>query len=190
MRLYQVFDGGFDGCREEQRLAIGGYGRHDLFDGGQETHVQHTVGLIQNEDADTTEIDKLPAEEIIQPAGGSDQHLCALTDGLQLGPLAEPADDDGGANSGARRHLGEGLFDLDGQFARGAQNEGADAGMRRLLRDQMDDGQDKRERFAGACLRRGDHVASRQRRPDSQGLDGRGFGKAVPYQIALQWSRK
>ena len=54
-----------------------------------------------------------------------------------------------------------------------------------LLGDQVDDGQDKRERLAGAGLRRGDHVASRQRRLDGQGLDGRGFGKAVLCQIAL-----
>ena len=60
----------------------------------------------------------------------------------------------------------------------------------RLLRDQVDDGQDKRERLAGAGLRGGDHVASGQRRLDGQGLDGRGFGKAVLHQIALQRSRE
>ena len=129
--------------------------------------------------------DELPAEEIVQPARSGDQHLRALANGLQLRSLAESADGDGGANAGARRHFGEGLVDLDGEFARRAQDDGADAGMRRLLRDQVDDGQDKRERFAGAGLRGGDHVASGQRRLDGQRLDGRGFGKAVPCQIAL-----
>ena len=57
--------------------------------------------------------------------------------------------------------------------------------MKRLVRDQVNDGQDKRERFAGACLRRGDDVAARQCRHNGQGLDGRGFGKAMLYQIAL-----
>ena len=60
-----------------------------------------------------------------------------------------------------------------------------DAGTGRLLCDQVDDGQDKGERFAGAGLRRGDQVSSLQRRADGQGLDGRGFGKTVLCQIAL-----
>ncbi len=48
--------------------------------------------------------------------------------------LAEAADDDGGANAGARGHLGEGLVDLHGEFARGAEDDGADAGGCGLLR--------------------------------------------------------
>src|SRR5438552_18706664 len=185
MRLYEVFDRGFNRRREEQRLSIGGYGRHDLLDGGQKTHVQHPVGLIQNQYADMRQIDELPSEEIVQPSGGGDQDLRALTDGLQLRSFAEPADYDGGANPGARRHFDERLVDLDGELARRAQDDGPDPGMGRLLRDQVNDGQDKRERFASARLRRGDDVAARQRRHDSQGLDGRRFGKAMLYQIAL-----
>ncbi len=51
-------------------------------------------------------------------------------------------------------------------------------------------GQDKRERFAGAGLRGGHHVASGQRGLNGQCLDGRGFDKAVLSEIAPQGSRK
>ncbi len=54
----------------------------------------------------------------------------------------------------------------------------------------LDDGQDKRERFAGAGLRRGNHVASGQRRLDGLSLDGSGLDKAVLGEIALQGSGK
>ena len=38
-----------------------GSGRHDALDGGQEAHVEHAVGFVQDQDADTAEIDELPA---------------------------------------------------------------------------------------------------------------------------------
>ena len=56
VRLYQVLDRAFNGRREEQRLAIGGHGRHDSLDGGQEAHVEHAVGFVQNQHADAAEI--------------------------------------------------------------------------------------------------------------------------------------
>jgi hypothetical protein len=48
-----------------------------------------------------------------------------------------------------------------------------------LGRDVMNDGQNKRERFAGAGLRGGDQVAAGQRRLDGQLLDGRRLDKTV-----------
>src|SRR2546422_8201238 len=45
--------------------------------------------------------------------------------------------------------------------SRWAQDDSTNARMKRLVRDQVNDGQDKRERFAGACLRRGDRKSTR-----------------------------
>ena len=47
--------------------------------------------------------------------------------GLELRFFAQPANDHGRAEAGARGHLGEGLVDLERQFAGGAQDQGADA---------------------------------------------------------------
>ena len=52
---------------------VGRHGRHDALDGGQEAHVEHAVGFIQNQDADAGEVDQLAAEEIEEAAGGGDQ---------------------------------------------------------------------------------------------------------------------
>ena len=57
-----------------------------------------------------------------------------------------------------------------------------------LLLQQLDDGQDKRERLAGAGLRRGDQVVSGERRLDGLRLHGRRVGKAVLCEVALQKS--
>ena len=67
----------------------------------------------------------------------------------------------------------------------GAQNDGPNAGLsmgsglRDFRRDVMDDGQDKRERLAGAGLRGGDQIAASQRRLNGQLLDGRRLDKTV-----------
>ena len=160
--LHQVLDRALDGGREEQGLAIGRSGRDDLLDGGQEAHVEHAVGLIQNQDADIAEIHQVAAHEVGQSSRSCDQHLRAVTNGPQLRILAQAADGDGGANAGAGRHFDERVVDLHGEFARGAQDNGADAGARGLLGEianNLEDGQDKRERFAGAGLRGGHQVA-------------------------------
>ena len=90
----------------------------------------------------------------------------------------------------ARGHLGEGLVDLQREFAGGAQDDGADTGMRGFAGEQVDDGQDKRKRFAGPGLGRGDQVAPGQCGLDSLGLDGSRLIEAVLCEIALQESRE
>jgi len=80
-------------------------------------------------------------------------------------------------------------MDLDGQFAGGAQDNGADAGMRRFAAEQVDDGKYKRKRLAGPRLGRGNQVASGQRRLDRLGLNGSRLLEAVFGEIALQQSR-
>ncbi len=180
-------------AEKSKRLAIGRSGRDDLLDGGQKAHVEHAVGLVQNQDANIAQIDQIAAHKIRQPAGCRDQHLRAVTNGPQLRILAQAADGDGGANAGAGRHFDERVVDLHGELARGAQDNGTDAGGCGLLGElanNLEDRQDKRERLAGAGLRGGDQVASGQRRLNGLSLDGGGLDKAVLGEIAPQGSRK
>ena len=53
---------------------------------------------------------------------------------------------------------------------------------------QLDQRQNEREGFPGSGLRGGNQVAAGEGRLDSQGLHGRGFGKAVLLEVALQES--
>ena len=63
--LHQVLHGRFDGGRIEQRLPSRGSGGHDARDSGQETHVEHAIGLIQHQDFDCGQVDQLAAQKIV-----------------------------------------------------------------------------------------------------------------------------
>jgi len=167
-----VLDGTFDGCREHHRLAIGRHSRHDSFDGGQESHIEHTVSLVQDEYADLPEIDELPAEEIAESARRGEQHLRALSNGVQLGPLADAADYNRGVYSGAGGHFDERFVNLHGEFTGRSQDHAADAGLRRQLAEEVDQRQYKRQCLAGAGLRGGNQVGTGQRGLDGLGLHG------------------
>jgi hypothetical protein len=58
------------------------------------------------------------------------------------------------------------------------------------MAQQFDQWQNEREGLPGAGLRRDNQIAPGQRRLDSQGLHGSGFGKAVFFEVALQESRE
>ncbi len=185
-----MLDRGFDGRRKEQRLAIGGGGRHDAFDGGEEAHIQHAVGFVQNQNADASQVYQFAAQKIAQPAGRGDKDLRAFADGLQLRPFVESADYYRGADSRACGQLGENFVDLHGKLARGAQHQGSDAGFAGFVNQVLNQRQNERECFPGAGLRGGDHIAASQRRLNSLRLYGGRFGKAEFVEVALQLSRQ
>ena len=186
----QVLHRAFDGGGEEQGLPVAGDRFHDALHRGEKTHVQHAVGFVQNQHAHRTEIDEAAAEKIVKPAGSRDQHPRALADGLQLRALADAANDYGGARAGAGCHRHEHFVDLHGQLARGREDDGAHAGAARLLFEQVKEGQDKRQGFAGAGLRGGNQVFAGQRRLNRLRLNGSGLNKSVLGEIALQESGK
>ena len=55
-RVHEVFgkfaDGGREGCGKEQGLTLLGQHLHDFADVVDETHIQHAVGLVENDDFD------------------------------------------------------------------------------------------------------------------------------------------
>ena len=52
---------------------------------GQEAHVEHAVGFVEDEDLDAAQFHQLAAQEIAEAAGGGDQDLRALADGVSIG---------------------------------------------------------------------------------------------------------
>ena len=163
----------------------GGRGQ-DAADAGQEAHVEHAVGLVEDDDLNLAQLHEVAAEEIAETAGSGDQHLRALTDGVQLGVFAQPAHDHGGFQAAAARHFGEGLIDLDGELPRGAQHEGA---CPLLVCQPLDERQHESERLAGARLGGGDDVAAGKSRFNCKGLHRCRSGEAVFNEVALQLSR-
>ena len=62
---------------EEQRLASGGALRDDPVDRGPEAHVEHPVGLVEDEDLNRVEREGAPGEQVLEPPGGRDEHVRA-----------------------------------------------------------------------------------------------------------------
>ena len=65
---------------------------------GKKAHVEHAVGFVEDEDLHAAQVDEPALDEIVQTAGGGDDHLGALAECLQLRVLAQTADHDGGAS--------------------------------------------------------------------------------------------
>ncbi len=61
--------------REQHRLPILRNPLEDAVDLGPETHVQHPVGLVEDEDANRSERDETLLEKILEPARSSDEDL-------------------------------------------------------------------------------------------------------------------
>ena len=61
-------------------------------DGGQKTHVQHTVGFVEHQDLDIPQVNQFAADEILQASGRGDYQSCTNADTLNLRFLINAAD--------------------------------------------------------------------------------------------------
>ena len=62
-----------------------------------ESHVEHTVGLVEHHFADLGEIQSLPLDHVLQPSGGSDDDVRSPPEGVDL-PVDGCSPVDGGAD--------------------------------------------------------------------------------------------
>ncbi len=67
---------------------------------GQESHVEHAVGFVEDKSFDRAEIDIALVHQIDQPAGRCDQDIDAVFYGPGLRVLAHAAENDGLAQGG------------------------------------------------------------------------------------------
>ena len=89
-------------------------------------HVEHPVGLVEDQHLDVREIDEALLHEVEEPAGRGDQDIDAVVQGPHLRRLADAAVD-GGLSHGCIAAVGPETFaDLQCQFARGSEDERAD----------------------------------------------------------------
>ena len=80
----QLLDRRRHGRREQQGLPVLGQLRADFLDVGDEAHVEHPVGLVDDQQLAVVEHDLAAAEQVHQPAGRGDQHVDALFQRLDL----------------------------------------------------------------------------------------------------------
>ena len=179
----EAADGAVEGRGEQHRLPRRRRLRADALDVLVEAHVEHPVGLVEDEDLELREVDALALDVIHQPARRGDQQVDAALELADLRRIRRAAEQAHGAQAqllpvayGLRGHL---LREL----ARRCQHEDAgDAGAalartrgHGLRRQLLERGQHESGRFARASLRRRDHVAAGEERRDGLRLDvGRG----------------
>ena len=127
-------------------------------DVGNEPHIQHAVGLVDDQNLDLLEVDELPPYEVQQSTrGGHDQIDGSLVESvLLLLDLQAAIDGDGIEPAVLAQVLGV-LDDLDGQFPRGGQHQGAGGSHRTLAFDRFpqelaEHGNEKRGRLTRAGL--------------------------------------
>ncbi|GAV35250.1 hypothetical protein ROTAS13_02925 [Roseomonas sp. TAS13] len=178
------------GGGEEQRLAQRGKHADDALDIGDEAHVQHPVGLVDDEDLAVGEQDAATVEQVQQPARRGDQHVHALVqDGLLL-VHALAADQQRVVQLQVLAVLHEVLGDLERQLARRLQDQRArHAGLGARAGQDVHHRQDEGGRLAGAGLGHAEHVATHQHHGNGLGLNRRrgdvaGLGDALEKGLA------
>ena len=178
-RLRQAPDVVREGRREHQVLALRRQQGEDLLDVGQEAHVEHPVGLVEDEDLDLAEVGDPLADEVEQPARRRDEDLDPAAEGLDLGVHRDAAVDDGRAERDRPTVCPDALVDLHRQLPRRDEDQDADrvaSGRERRVRvlaEPVEDRQREGRGLARAGLGGGEDVATLEDEGDGLGLDRR-----------------
>ena len=162
-----------DGGGEEHRLPDLRQPLEDLGELGLEPHVEHPVGLVEDEDLDLVELRGALLEVVDEPARRRDDHL-VVAELRGLVPHPDAADDDGAADVARLAEALELLGDLERQLARRREDERASGPGAGAGRQPLDDREEERGGLAGPGGGDADDVLARERGRDGLRLDGRG----------------
>ena len=113
------------GRREEQRLAGERHQLADALDVGNEAHVEHAVGFVDDQDLDAGQQQLAAFGEIEQAARRRDEHVGAARDLGFLVAERDAADQQREIELVVDAVFGEGLLDLGGEFARRLEDQRA-----------------------------------------------------------------
>ena len=167
------------GGREEQRLPARRQQLADALDVGDEAHVEHAVGLVDDEDLDAGQQDLAAPEVIEQAARRGDQHVDAAVELAQLLVEGDAADQQRHGELVVDAVFLEALLHLGGKLARRRQDQRA-----RHARPRASGFEPRQHRqheaggLAGAGLGDAEHVAAGHGDRDGLDLDGGRFGIA------------
>ena len=170
--LRQLLDRGRHRRREKHRLPRFGQFRTDELDVGNETHVEHAVRFVYNQQFAPIQQDLAPLEQIHQAARRRNQHIDAFVQRLDLIAHLHAADQQGELEIVILAVFFEVFGDLGCQFASRCQDQrtrhqrpAAAAG------HDVDHGQHETRRLARTRLGNTDDVLHHQHRRDGLALD-------------------
>ena len=162
-RLGEAGDFRRHGRREEQRLAGERHQLADALDVGNEAHVEHPVGFVDDQDLDRVQEQAAALGEIEQASGRRDDDVGAARDLGLLIAERDAADQQREVELVVDAVFAERLLDLGGELARRLQDEGArHAGAGAAVLERRQHRQGERGGLAGAGLGDAEHVAALQ----------------------------
>ena len=164
------------GGREQCDLTVRPDLAEDLFDVFGEAHLEHLVGLIEDEVLEAAELQRTLLEVVDDTTRGADDDLRSAAQTRQLRAVGLTAvDREDGEVGQFRRVGGERLGDLDREFASGGEyeSERAIVGAPRLG-EVGQSRQGESRGLAGSGLGEADDVTARQEGRNGLGLDGGG----------------
>src|SRR6185437_747742 len=162
------------GRREEERLAALGKRGDDALDIVNEAHIEHAVGLVEDENLDRIEAQMTLLNEVEQAPGRRDENVDAARQRIDLRLLPDTAEDHGRAQREMPTVAAEAVIDLDRQSARRAEDKRARlaAAQGRAARaQQLQHRQREGGGLAGSGLGDAEQIAAGEKRRDRLGLD-------------------
>jgi len=112
-----------DRCREQQRAAVDRRGVEDLFQVFAEAHVEHLVGLVEDEDTQCAEVEVAALQMVFQSARRADQDVAAGGQGALLTTRIHAADAGLDLRPSLSVKPAELASDLHGQFTGGGDGQ-------------------------------------------------------------------
>jgi len=173
---------------KEQRLTAGWQQGNDAFHIAQESHVEHPVHFIEDEEFHPGKIDVALVDQIEQAARAGDEDVHAFAQGVDLRVLTDTAVNERMTDAEVGAVGFQAFADLGGQLARRREDEHAGASRSRRGRpavEGIEDGQGECRRFPSACLGATQQVAALEDEWDRLRLDGRRMGVAAFGERAL-----
>nr|WP_246430398.1 hypothetical protein [Streptomyces rectiverticillatus] len=170
---------------EQQALAAGRHQVEDLGDLGQEAHVGHLVGLVEDGDLDLVERGGAAVDDVAQTARGGDEDVDAALQGVDLVAHGRTAADDLHLQA---EHVAvglEGVRDLHRELTGRGEDQAAGALLLGVAAGQG--GQQRQtegEGLAGAGAAAAEDVLAGQGVRDGRGLDREGGRDAVLRELA------
>ena len=205
MALGEARDLAGDGRGEERGLALLLQGAEDLVQVVGEAHVEHLVGLVQDDGLDLVEAERAAVEVVHGPAGSGDDDVHAAGQAGELRGDGLAAVDGDDAHAEVPAVAVDRLGDLHRELPRGREDErrrpaatavagdaaavdgGAGlAGLVHAAGEVLEDRQGEGGGLAGAGGGLGEQVAAREQGRDRRLLDGRGLLVAETGEGALE----
>ncbi len=161
---------------EEERLTLGRDVAENPLDVGQEAHVEHPVGLVEDEDLETGELGVGLLHVVEQATGRCHDDVDAAPERVFLGVHPHAAVDGGSRDRRVHREVVDVFQDLQGEFAGRTQDQ-RPGGSALQFHEPLQDGEDEGGGLAAAGHGAGQEVTPLKRRGDRFGLDRGGTGE-------------